>query len=116
MNTVPPVQLDDLSLQDHSRTERVGHLRKAYFRAMPEICVERSRLVTRYHVEHGLFERDRITILDKAKCYRYVLENRQPIVWHNQAREKGGKLFDFVDESLFAGSTTSKFKGVPLYP
>jgi len=112
--------LTDLSLADYNLTPRVSHLRKTYFRAMPEICVERPRWVTRFYLENGLFGQEHISILDKARMYRYVLENRTPIVHHNKAYEKGNekgmKPFKFKDNSFFAGSTTSKFKGVPLYP
>jgi formate C-acetyltransferase len=45
-----------------------------------------------------------------------VLENRIPIVRHKRAYKKGMKAYEFEDNNLFAGSTTSKFKGVPLYP
>ncbi|UCC29264.1 MAG: hypothetical protein JSU86_13805 [Phycisphaerales bacterium] len=110
------VTFDDLSLRDYRLTERVRRLRGTYFQAMPEICVERPRLVTRAHLDNGLFEKDRITILDKARAYRYVLENREPVVWHTQAHDMDGKAIPFTDNSLLAGSTTSKFKGVPLYP
>ncbi len=98
--------------------------RNAYFRAMPEICIERAYLVTKYHREHGLLGQDKISVLDKAKTYHYVQANRTPIVWHTTARERtsDGKSQPFeledkwVDESPLAGSTTSKFKGVPLFP
>ena len=104
-------------------TERVLCLRNIYFRAVPEICTERACLLTHYHLENGLLDkgRDRISILDKARAYRYVLENRAPIVIHHRACEKKKralKPFFFEDAplSFFAGSTTSKFKGVPLFP
>ena len=54
--------------------------------------------------------------MDKARAYRYALENRRPIVCFENAYTKEIERFSFVDESLLAGSTTSKFKGVPLYP
>ncbi|MGD8504203.1 MAG: pyruvate formate lyase family protein, partial [Syntrophobacterales bacterium] len=110
------ITLKDLSLRDYELTKRVSHLRKNYFRALPQICVERPRLVTRFSLENGLFEQERISILDKAKMYRKVLENRKPIVRHARGYEKGMKPFTLEEASLFAGSTTSKFKGVPLYP
>ncbi len=110
------ITLEDVSLRDYSLTQRVSHLREIYFRAMPEVCIERPRLITRFSLANGFFSQDRITILDKARTYRYLLENRRPIVRHNHAYEKGMKPFKFDDTSLFAGSTTSKFKGVPLYP
>jgi pyruvate formate-lyase/glycerol dehydratase family glycyl radical enzyme len=117
---MPEIKLPDISLKD---CERVSHLRDIYFRAMPEMCIERPRLITRFALDNGLFNQERISILDKAKTYRYVLENRIPIVRHSRACEEnasGKKLTTFELEnrhlSLFAGSTTSKFKGVPLYP
>jgi len=113
---MPQITLNDLSLKDYNLTERVSNLRKIYFRAMPEICIERPRLVTRFSLENGLFDRERISILDKARMYRYVLENRAPIVLHSNSYEKGMRRFSFKEDSLFAGSTTSKLKGVPLYP
>ena len=113
---MPPITLGDLSLRDYGLTDRVSHLKKTYFRAMPEICIERPRWVTRFSLENGLFGKARISILDKARLYRHVLERRAPIVRHSRAYEKGMEPFDFTEAPLFAGSTTSKFKGVPLYP
>ena len=110
------ITLEDLSLKDNDLTERVSHLKDIYFRAMPEMCIERPRLITRFHLDNGLFDKERISILNKAKAYRYVLENRNPIVHHCRGYEEGMRPFEFNDTSLFAGSTTSKFKGVPLYP
>jgi len=120
---MPEIKLPDISLKDCGLTERVSHLRNIYFRAMPEMCIERPRLITRFALDNGLFNQERISILDKAKTYRYVLKNRIPIVRHSRACERNAsekKLTTFGLEnrhlSLFAGSTTSKFKGVPLYP
>lgn len=110
------VTLTDLSLVEHRRTPRVERLRDAYFEAIPEVCVERARLITQYSAENGLFEKERLTSLDKARLYRHVLVHRAPIVWHTHAHAKGPAAFPFEDRSLFAGSTTSRFKGVPLYP
>jgi formate C-acetyltransferase len=120
---MPEIKLPDISLKDCGLTERVSHLRDIYFRAMPEMCIERPRLITRFALDNGLFNQERISILDKAKTYRYVLEKRSTIVRHSRACERnasGKKLTTFELEnrhlSLFAGSTTSKFKGVPLHP
>lgn len=110
------ITINDLSLKDCSLTERVAELKKAYFKAMPEVCVERPRLITRFHLENNLLNKDKISILNKARAYRFVLENRTPIVWHKKSFAKGMVPFEFKDRSLFAGSTTSRFKGVPLYP
>jgi pyruvate formate-lyase/glycerol dehydratase family glycyl radical enzyme len=97
-------------------TPRLSALRDTYFRALPEVCIERARLVTEFHLSHGLFDKDRISALDKARAYRHVLENREPVVRHGQGYEKGMKRFEIPDPQLFAGSTTGKYKGVPLYP
>ncbi|MCP4262368.1 MAG: hypothetical protein GY774_33435 [Planctomycetes bacterium] len=125
---MPEIKLPDISLEDCGLTERVSHLRKIYFRAVPEMCIERPRLITRFALDNGLFNQERISILDKAKTYRYVLENRSTIVRHSRAceentrkkkaREKKLKTFELENKHppLFAGSTTSKFRGVPLYP
>jgi len=110
------ITLNDLSLKDYNLTKRVSHLKDIYFRAMPEICIERPRLITHFSLKNDLFNQERISILDKARMYRYVLENRTPIVRHSKAYEKGMIPFEFEEASLFAGSTTSRFKGVPLYP
>lgn len=106
----------DRFFRDVSLTPRVSALKDVYFDALPEVCIERARLVTEYHVDHGLLGKERISILDKAKGYRHVLEHREPVVRHAAAYRKGMERFAFADRQLFAGSTTSKFKGVPLYP
>ncbi len=97
----------------------VRELRLAYFQAVPEICVERSENITTYHLENGLFKKDKISVLDKAQAYRYALSKRKAIVRHSGAPDKNHdeyKSFPIRDRSPFAGSTTSKFKGVILYP
>ena len=110
------ITLRDISLKDYNLTPRVSSLKDIYFRALPEVCVERPRLITRFHVDHGFFKQKRFSMLDKARAYRYTLENREPIIWHQNAYTKGMIPIELKDRSLFAGSTTSKFKGVPLYP
>ena len=54
----------DISLEGCRLGARSSHLKKVYLRALPEICIERPRLITRYHLEKGLFEKKRISILD----------------------------------------------------
>ncbi len=109
-------KLDNLKI-----TDRVKNLRKIYFDAMPEICVERPRLVTKFYKNNILFGKERVSILEKAKLYRYVLENRTPVVRHEHIYTSRGvgkymRKKRIEDRSPFAGSTTSKFKGVPLFP
>lgn len=111
----------DKYLDNYGLTKRVVNLRDAYFQAMPEICIERPYLITKYSVNNNYFGKESVSILEKAKMYRYVLENRSPVVSHSHGFESLGtgkemRKFAFVDTSLFAGSTTSKFKGVPLFP
>jgi len=55
----------------------------------------------------------------KGRLYRKVLENRLPVVSHAKAFQRtsdGMREFAIEDSSPFAGSTTTRFKGVPLYP
>lgn len=106
----------DRFFRDVALTPRVEELKKVYFDALPEVCIERARLVTEYHVQNGLLGKDRISILDKARAYRHVLEHREPVVRHAASYGADKQRFTFPDRQLFAGSTTSKFKGVPLYP
>lgn len=119
-----PITLEDVELLADYRPgleSPLMKLRADYFDTVPEVCPERSRLVTEYHLKNGLLERDRISILDKAKAYREVLEKREPIVWHetgHKLMEDGHGMEEFAirDVSPFAGSTTSRFKGVLLHP
>ncbi len=109
----------DLSLRDVRLSPQLTALREAYFRAVPEVCTERPLLITMFSREAGLFGRDRISVLEKACLYRKVLEHRSPIIEHSKAHRRtrdGMEEFAFNGRSPFAGSTTSKFKGVPLYP
>jgi formate C-acetyltransferase len=114
------VTLDDVSLKGHNKlSERVKSLKVDYFKAAPEICTDRPKLITK--ASSKLFNKDRISILDKAKVYREALEKRAAIVQHSigHYKDENNELqpFSLSDaQQLFAGSTTSKFKGVPLYP
>jgi len=110
------VTLKDLSLREQRLSQRVLELKQAYFRAVPEICCERPVLVTRFARQHGFFDKQRISALEKARQYRHVLEHRRPVVWHDRAVERSMASFAVKDRSLFAGSTTSHFKGVPIFP
>jgi formate C-acetyltransferase len=113
--------LTDIYLKTTNLTNRAAQLRKVYFQAMPEVCIERPELVTKYCRNNNLLGKERVSVLEKAKMYRYVLENRRPVVSHDHSYQLAGKgkemeRFRFEDTSVFAGSTTSKFKGVILYP
>jgi pyruvate formate-lyase/glycerol dehydratase family glycyl radical enzyme len=113
---MPPITLPDPTLKDFQLTQRVKALRDAYFRAVPEVCTERARLLTEGSRARGLLGKPRISCLEKARLYRWMLEQRQAVARHTSAVDASMAVFPLTDRSLFAGSTTSKFKGVPLYP
>lgn len=100
---MPEITFKDLSLKDYNLTKRAKDLKDAYFKAMPEICVERPHLVTQFSLQEGLFKRPKIGILDKARLYRYALSNRKPIMWNNKSYKKGMIPFEFNDNSLLDG-------------
>jgi pyruvate-formate lyase len=117
------VTLQDLSLSDYEVPDRIKPLREAYFSAIPEVCAERPWFITKYHVEHDLLAIDPatglpkpISGLQKARAYRHVLENRKAIIWPTCGRRHDGTVLKIEGRSLFAGSTTRKFKGVIVYP
>jgi len=111
------VTLRDTALSEYADVPaRVRPLRDAYFEAIPEVCVERPKYVTEYHVAHGLLSDTPISGLSKARAYRHVLEKRTPVVWPQKARLRDGSQMEIRGRSLFAGSTTSKFKGAIVYP
>lgn len=107
------VDLSHIHLEDYKSLYR---LREAYFRAVPEICTERPALITKFHLDNGFLGQKRISVLEKARAYRFVLEKRQPLVRHSIAYDRDMNSFPVDDLSPFAGSTTGKFKGVPIYP
>jgi len=70
-----------------------------------EVCPELPRLLTQWHREHGheVDEHGRPwhPVLRRALAYKYVMENRLPIIH---------------PDDLIAGTTTSKETGVVVYP
>ncbi len=94
--------LPQYSLEDFPRLK--GFL-DYHLTARPEVCPEMPRLVTEWHRKHG-YETDTggrpwAPVLRKALSYRYLMENRTPIIG---------------EQSLIAGTTTSKRVGCPVYP
>lgn len=121
MAEITPGLLDALWAYAPDKESPLMKLRKDYFAAVPEICTERSLKITENHLANGLLGEDPISILDKARVYRKVLEERTPVVWHETGHKKknsGPEMEEFPihDSSPFAGSTTSKFKGVVIHP
>jgi pyruvate formate-lyase/glycerol dehydratase family glycyl radical enzyme len=111
--TLPDVSLRHITLDSYPSLK---NLLDCYFKAVPEVCIKRPRIITQYHRKNKLFGKERISIVHKAKAYRQFLEAPNPIVRHTEAYDKELKLFAINDSSPFTGSTTTKFKGVPLYP
>ena len=95
------VTLDDLSLREITldTLPRLKRLRELHFHTRPEICIELPRLMT-YYMKH-LDDPEDSPILRAGKMYKYVLENKKPLI---------------PDENLLAGTTTTKQIGVILYP
>ncbi len=94
--------LPQYSLEDFPRLK--GFL-DYHLSARPEVCPEMPLLVTEWHRKHG-YETDEkgrpwSPVLRKAHSFRYLMENRKPIIG---------------EQSLLAGTTTSKPVGCPVYP
>ena len=102
------VTLTDLSLEDidlQGTLPRLGRMRERHFRLKPEICLELPRNITRFMRawENDPAQRTDSAELRAGKLYQYVMGQKAAII----ADE---------DESLLAGTTTSKPLGVILYP
>jgi pyruvate formate-lyase/glycerol dehydratase family glycyl radical enzyme len=79
---------------------RLERLRDRHFWATePEICTELPANITRYmkYLDDPMDSPE----LRAGKLYRYVMENKQPVI---------------ADDNLLAGTTTTKPLGVLLYP
>ncbi len=99
---LPDPYLSRFSITDFPRLAR---LRNRRFATKPAVCVERARLVTEFHRQHG-FETDSAgrpwnPDLRQAMALAHVLKNKKPVI---------------LPDRLLAGSTTSHEVGVPVYP
>ena len=99
--------LDDPFLSEFSIDDfpRVKQFLDDHFTIKPEVCPELPKLVTDWHKENG-WDTDRAghpwhPVLRKAHAYKYLMENRQPLIRKND---------------LIAGTTTTKNIGVVVYP
>ncbi len=84
--------------------KRLNYLRYRYFNAKGEICSERAKLLTDYFRKHGLTKEEGNDLhpeLRQGEMLNYILSKKKPIIHY----------FD-----LLAGTTTTKEKGVILYP
>ncbi|MBT9138504.1 MAG: Choline trimethylamine-lyase [Syntrophomonadaceae bacterium] len=95
------VTISDLSLREITMESlpRLKKLRDLHFESKPEICLELPRLMT-YYMKH-LDDKEDSPELRAGKLYKYILENKKPVI---------------ADDSLLAGTTTTKHIGVILYP
>ncbi len=84
--------------------KRINYLRYKHFQTPGVICTERAKLLTDYCREHGFLKEDDnedYPALRQGKILNYILSNKKPII---------------PDDDLLAGTTTTKEKGVLLYP
>ncbi|NIP22562.1 MAG: hypothetical protein GWO38_01805 [Phycisphaerae bacterium] len=47
------IKLPDISLEGCGLMERILHLRDIYFRAIPDMCIERPRLIIRFALDRA---------------------------------------------------------------
>jgi formate C-acetyltransferase len=95
------VTLRDIRLQEHNlgNIELLRQLRKRLLNTEAEVCIERSKLVTKYLRE---MSSDQIPMeIRYAKAVNFFLSNKAPL---------------FFDGNLLAATTTSKPFGAPVYP
>ncbi len=90
--------LEALTLESLPRLEK---LRQRHFDTTPEICLEIPRLMTKYLKEDASKDPPDPPELRAGKMYEYLLSKKEPHIH---------------DYNLLAGTTTTKSKGVPLYP
>lgn len=110
------VTLRNLSLREYriEDLKRLDNLRQIHFKLLPEICTERAFFITKYLKEMDDLEDP--PVLRQAKALKYELENKTPVIWHKKGRDDDLREISFCEDNLLAGSTTSKAKGVQLYP
>jgi formate C-acetyltransferase len=94
--TFEDLSLRDVALEDLPRLER---LRAVHFNTQPEVCVELPLWMTRY-----MRERDSASDSSELRAGRrlqYVLQHKSALI---------------QEDDLLAGTTTTKTKGVVIYP
>jgi len=95
------VTLRDIHLQEYDlgNIELLRQLRKRLLNTKAEVCIERSKFVTKYMRE---MSSDHIPMgIRYAKAVNFFLSNKAPL---------------FFDDNLLAATTTSKPFGAPVYP
>jgi formate C-acetyltransferase len=94
--------LSGFSIDDFPRLKKFLDI---HFTVKPEVCPELPALVTKWYKRNG-FETDTdgkpwTPVLRNAHAYKYLMENRKPII---------------AEDSLIAGTTTSRQVGCVVYP
>ena len=90
------IHLKDITIENVSRLQR---LRDIHFNIRPEVCVELPRLMTDYMKTMDVVSDS--SEIRAAKRLAYVLERKKALIH---------------DDDLLAGTTTTKIKGVVIYP
>ena len=80
--------------------EDLKEIRDYMVHGKQELCIERSKFITRFLKEKGGLNYD-IPAYREAESIYYCLKNKKPNIFPNE---------------ILAGSTTAKRKGVVLYP
>ncbi|MCP4133359.1 MAG: hypothetical protein GY754_20495, partial [bacterium] len=94
--TLKNIRLPKYTLENLPLLKR---LRKEVLRSKPEVCIERAKYVTSYL--KNLSSPDEPMMIKNARAIHYFLCNKTPL---------------FFNDSLIAGTTSSKFFGAPVYP
>ncbi|GAF67467.1 unnamed protein product, partial [marine sediment metagenome] len=84
--------------------KRMNYLKYKHFQTPGVVCTERAKLLTDYFMENGFLKEDGNEDhpeLRQGKVLNHILSNKKPII---------------QDHDLLAGTTTTKEKGVLLYP
>jgi len=107
-NVDPGVKyLEDPYLSDYSLEDfpRLASFLDIHHTTLPEVCHERSSLLTDWFLENGFEEdgegRPWFPELRQGHAYKYMMERRKPII---------------REDDLLAGTTTTKEIGVVVYP
>ena len=99
--------LDDPYLSEYCLDDfpRLSKFLAEHFHTMPEVCPERSRLLTDWYMKNG-FEKNAdgrpwIPEIRQAHAFKHLMENKRPIIREND---------------LLAGTTTTAAIGAVMYP
>lgn len=94
--------LSSFSIEDFPRLKT---LKERFFETLPEVCIERPLIITRWYMENQFNKAKDGTphhpVKRQGALLKHLLENRIPIIH---------------DDALLGGSTTTKAKGVLLFP